>query len=108
MNSLNSILIEGECVADPELSVNDVRTKCEFTVQSFRMDSQEGKTVSSFEVEAYANLATSVAHNVKAGRGLRIVGRIKQVTTIGADGSKASSVKIVAEHVEFQPRRMEA
>ena len=36
---------------------------------------------------------------------MRVVGRIKQERWEDADGNGRSKVVIVAEHVEFQPRR---
>ncbi len=38
------------------------------------------------------------------GRGVRIVGRLKQERWTGTDGKNYAKVKIVADHVEFKPQ----
>jgi single-strand DNA-binding protein len=39
----------------------------------------------------------------KKGRGVRVVGRLKQDRWTGNDGKQHSKIAIVAEHVEFRP-----
>ena len=39
----------------------------------------------------------------KKGRGVRVVGRLKQDRWTGTDGKPRSKIAIVAEHVEFRP-----
>jgi single-strand DNA-binding protein len=39
----------------------------------------------------------------KKGRGVRVVGRLKQDRWTGDDGKQRSRITIVAEHVEFRP-----
>jgi single-strand DNA-binding protein len=41
---------------------------------------------------------------LKKGRGVRVVGRLKQDRWADADGKAHSRVEIVAEHVEFKPQ----
>lgn len=107
MNSLNSILIEGNLVRDPESktlpSGNQV---CSFAVASDRFYKQNDaleKEVSYFDVEAWSRLGQSCVDNLKKGRGVRVVGRLKQDRWVDGDGKTKSKVKIVAEHVEFKP-----
>ena len=40
------------------------------------------------------------------GRGVRVVGRLKQDRCADPDGKQYSRVSIVAEHVEFKPQLM--
>jgi single-strand DNA-binding protein len=61
------------------------------------------KEVSYLNVEAWAKLAENVKNLGRKGRGVRVVGRIKQERWNGADGKTQSRVVIVAEHVEFRP-----
>jgi single-strand DNA-binding protein len=39
------------------------------------------------------------------GRGIRVVGRLKQNVYTSGDGKRHSSISIIAEHVEFKPLR---
>jgi len=107
MNSLNSILIEGNLTREPELSATPKGTPvCAFSVASNRFYKQDDETqqeVSFFEVETWAKLATVCGEQLKKGRGVRVVGRLKQDRWTDGDGKNRSKVKIVAEHVEFRP-----
>ena len=61
------------------------------------------KEVSYFDVETWGNLAQSCTQNGSKGRGVRVVGRLKQNRWVGNDGKNYSKVSVVAEHVEFKP-----
>ncbi len=107
MNSLNSILVEGNLTKDPVLTQTPKGTQvCSFSVASnrfFKQNEELQKEVSFFDVEAWARLAESCAENLHKGRGVRVVGRLKQDRWNDTDGKIHSKVKIVAEHVEFKP-----
>jgi single-strand DNA-binding protein len=107
MNNLNSILIEGNLVRDPLYRSTPKGTPvCTFSLASnrfFRQDSGLEKEVSFFDVETWAKLADACNNLGKKGRGVRVVGRLKQDRWTGSDGKPRSRVSIVAEHVEFRP-----
>ena len=107
MNNLNSILIEGNLVRDPLLRTTPKGTSvCTFSLASnrfFKQDSGLEKEVSFFDVETWAKLAEACGNLGKKGRGVRVVGRLKQDRWTGNDGKQHSRVAIVAEHVEFRP-----
>jgi single-strand DNA-binding protein len=107
MNNLNSILIEGNLVRDPLFRSTPKGTPvCTFSLASnrfFKQDSGLEKEVGFFEVETWAKLAESCYNQGHKGRGVRVVGRLKQDRWTGADGKAHSKVSIVAEHVEFRP-----
>lgn len=107
MNSLNSILIEGNIVRDPMLKSTPKGTPlCTFSVASNRFIKQDDgveKEVSFFDVETWARLAESCNTLGKKGRGVRVVGRLKQERWTDGEGKPRTHVKIVAEHVEFRP-----
>jgi single-strand DNA-binding protein len=42
--------------------------------------------------------------SLSEGRGVRVVGRLKQDRWTGPEGQARSKVSIVAEHVEFKPQ----
>ncbi len=107
MNPLNSVLIEGNLVRDPES--RDLTTGaqvCNFSVasdRSYKLNDALEREVSYFDVEAWSRLAQNCATNLKKGRGVRVVGRLKQDRWTDPEGRARSRVKIVAEHVEFKP-----
>ncbi|HCM25013.1 MAG: single-stranded DNA-binding protein [Treponema sp. GWB1_62_6] len=107
MNNLNSILIEGNIVRDPQFRSTPKGTPvCTFSVASnrfYKQDSGFEKEVSFFDVETWARLAENCDTLGRKGRGVRVVGRLKQERWNGADGKPHSKIKIVAEHVEFRP-----
>jgi single-strand DNA-binding protein len=107
MNNLNSILIEGNLVRDPLLRSTPKGTPvCTFTLASnrfFKQDSGFEKEVSYFDIETWAKLAEACSNKGHKGRGVRVVGRLKQDRWDGSDGKVHSKVTIVAEHVEFRP-----
>jgi single-strand DNA-binding protein len=59
--------------------------------------------VGFFEVETWSKLAETCYSMGHKGRGVRVVGRLKQDRWNGSDGKPHSRVTIVAEHVEFRP-----
>jgi single-strand DNA-binding protein len=107
MNNLNSILIEGNLVRDPLLRSTPKGTSvCTFTLASnrfFKQDSGLEKEVGFFDVETWTKLAEHCYNQGRKGRGVRVVGRLKQDRWTGPDGKSHSRVAIVAEHVEFRP-----
>jgi single-strand DNA-binding protein len=107
MNNLNSILIEGNLVRDPLFRSTPKGTPvCTFSLASnryFKQNSGLEEEVSFFDVETWAKLAENCYSLGHKGRGVRVVGRLKQERWNGPDGKAHSKVTIVAEHVEFRP-----
>ena len=114
MNNLNSVLLEGNLCREPELrytpsdGTSPGTPTCTLVVSSVRTCKLEGERheeVSFVEAATWGKLATVCAEHLSKGRGVRVVGRIKQERWDDADGNARSKIVIVAEHVEFQPRR---
>ena len=109
MNNLNSILLEGNLCRDPELRYTPkgtpVCTLVVSSVRTYKCAGERHEEVSFIEATTFGKLATVCAEHLTKGRGVRVVGRIKQERWEDADGDARSKVVIVAEHVEFQPRR---
>jgi len=107
LNNLNSIIIEGNLVRDPVLKTTpNGHQVCTFSVASnrfYRQDDETEKEVSFFDVETWSRLAQTCAETLKKGRGVRVVGRLKQDRWEDASGKTQAKIKIVAEHVEFKP-----
>ncbi len=107
MNSLNSIILEGNVVRDPTVKETAHGTSvCMFSLASnrfYRQDSGMEKEVSYFDIESWGKLAETCGENCPKGRGVRVVGRLKQDRWTGSDGKNHSRIKIIADHVEFRP-----
>jgi single-strand DNA-binding protein len=108
LNNLNSILLEGNLTRDPELAYTASGTAvCKLSIavnRSYKKGDAWEKEVSFFDVTAFARIAEACAEYLKKGRGVRVVGRLKQDRWNDKDsGSPRSKVYVVAEHVEFKP-----
>jgi single-strand DNA-binding protein len=112
MNSLNSILVEGNLVRDPDFRETPNGTPlCTFSIASnryFRKEEQMEKEVSFFDVQTWAKLAENCGNLGRKGRGVRVVGRLKQDRWNDNAGNSRSKIYIVAEHVEFRPEMKQA
>ena len=108
MNSLNSIIIEGNLTRDPLTSLTPKGTKvCNFSVATnryYRKEEGKEKEVSFFDVEAWQREAERCEKTLEKGRGVRVVGRLKQDRWVDSEGRNRSKIKIVADHVEFRPK----
>jgi single-strand DNA-binding protein len=106
MNNLNSVLVEGNLVRDPNYRETSKGTPlCTFSIASnryFKQNDEMEKEVSFFDVETWAKLAESCEKLGHKGRGVRVVGRLKQDRWTDNDGKARSKISIVAEHVEFR------
>jgi single-strand DNA-binding protein len=107
MNHLNSILIEGRLVRDPLFRTTAKGVSlCTFALATDRFYKQETsmeKETNFFDVESWSQLAEKCRDLGHQGRGVRVVGRLKQGRWTDADGKPRSRVSIVAEHIEFRP-----
>lgn len=108
MNHLNSIILEGNVVRQAEISEPSKGFKvCKFplAVNRFIKNSNGEATeeVSFFDVETYGKMAEICEKYSYKGRGVRVVGRLKQNRWKDSDGKNFSKVFVVAEHVEYKP-----
>ena len=108
MNSLNSVLIEGNLVRDPEKKELESGAKlCTFSLASnryFNQDNEKKSEVSFFDVEVWNKTAELCLRTLSKGRGVRVVGRLKQDRWVDRDGKSRAKVKLVGESVEFKPK----
>lgn len=107
MNALNQIIIEGNLTRAPEVRNFPNGGKiCILPIAVSRMtkaaDGSKAEEVSYFEIEAYGNLADACMKWCPKGRGIRVVGRLKQGRWKSEDGKSHSKVTVVAEHIEFK------
>lgn len=100
-NELNSILFEGTCKNDPERSPDE---SVSFQVQNDRRykegDVNRTKKI-LVTVRTHGNLGDVCMEYLKAGRGVRIIGRLENDRSAGT--SRSEGIEIEAEHVEYKP-----
>ena len=109
MNNLNTVLIEGQLTRDPELGNAPAQVQmCRLTLANNRYfkgkENEWVQDASYFTVYVYGKVATSCLTYLKKGRGVRIVGRLKQLTW-QTKGMYSEKIIILAEHIEFQPAK---
>lgn len=107
MNTINSIILEGRLVRDPVLKVTPNGTEvCNFSLATNRYYMSNNEKVSEtsfFDVETWADTARICSTDGRKGRGVRVVGRLKQDRWKGSDGKNYSRIKVVADNVAFRP-----
>lgn len=109
MDDFNSIVLEGNIVRDPESRETTKGVPiCMFSIavnKNYRTNQGERRQeVSFFDIETWGAMASSCASYCTKGRGIRVVGRLKQNRWQDTEGKNHSKIKIVAEHVDFKPR----
>ncbi len=110
MNQLNSLILEGNLVRDAVLTEPAPGfKKCIFTMGVSRYyknrKNEDVNEASFFDVEAYNQLAEWCGKKATKGRGVRVVGRLKQDTWKDESGKTASRIYVVAEHIEYKPMK---
>lgn len=103
MNMLNQIIIEGTVSTSPE-TTKDV---CTFGITYDRyykgVNGEDQKEISYFDIVTYGAMAEIVNKQCQVGRGVRLIGRLKQDRWKDLDGKNHSKVYVLAEHIEFKP-----
>ena len=109
MNQLNSLIIEGNVVNEMVEVVEPVAgfkvAKLSIGVNCFFKNAEGEKVneVSYFDIECYGQMAQIVSDKCVKGRGIRVVGRLKQDRWTDNENKTHSKVYVVAEHIEFKP-----
>jgi single-strand DNA-binding protein len=106
MVNLNSVLIEGILTAKPKFYKIQEETSCVFEIINLSCQKKQDKIVYSknyVTIESYGTIAENVNKiHAGKGRGVRVVGRIKQEFLKGPDGKSQSNITVFAEHIEFK------
>lgn len=108
MNNLNSVLIEGNLTREPVSSTTpNGKRYCKFTIASnryFKAGDETQQEVAFVGVETWGRVAKSCATYLEKGRGVRVIGRLKQERWTDQDGKNHERILLSAEHVEFKPQ----
>nr|WP_319472491.1 single-stranded DNA-binding protein [uncultured Sphaerochaeta sp.] len=108
MNNLNSVLLEGNLVRDPErveLGENtSAMTKFAIAVNRFfrNAKAEAVEEVMFINVQAWGTLGKNCMIYLQKGRGVRVVGRLRQERWTDKEGGNRERILVVAEHVEFK------
>lgn len=105
MNDLNSVLLEGNLTRDPEMKYTQSGSAiCTFSIavnRSYKKGDEWEKEVSFIDVTVWGKPAENCSQYLKKGRGVRVVGRLKQ-DRWEKDGKTNSKLGVIADHVEFK------
>lgn len=110
MNNINCLIVEGNITQNPEFKTTPHGfpiCKLPIAVNHYYKKANSDEyvdEVSYFDVETFGKLAEICAKFSHKGRGVSVVGRIKQNRWKTEEGKNASRVTIIAEKVEFKPR----
>ena len=103
MNDLNSLILEGVVIGEPHLNETSTTSVLNFTIENTRYyKNKAGEDVtetSQFKVVAYGGTCNIP---VKEGKGVSLVGRLKENKWTDNEGASHSEVQIVAEHIEIK------
>jgi len=108
MNNLNSTLLEGQLLREPEVEERDGERVYLITLESNRYsrdkDGHIEKETGFFDVEITESDLIEKTRLQKGckGRGARIVGRLRQDRWEDDAGRPCSRIVIVAEHIQFR------
>ena len=109
MNKMNHVILEGNVVRTPLFKETPRGTKvCTLPIAVDRLyRDREGnrvKEVGFYDIEAWGeNFTSSIAKHGVKGRGVRVVGRMKQDRWKTTDGRSMTKTFVVAERVDFKP-----
>ena len=108
MQSMNSVVVEGNLTRDPvqrETPKGSIVTT--FSIASnryFGTGDERVEEVSFFDVEAWNKLGEACFTYLKKGRGVRVAGRLKQDRWQNTEGDPRSRIKVIAKEVDFKPQ----
>ena len=102
------VVIEGNLTHDPEIKeIPNGNKTCRFAIASNRYyrnaERELINEVSFVTVDTWGRLAENCNRYLQKGRGVRVVGRLRQDRWQGDDDRPRERMIVVAEHVEFYP-----
>ena len=111
-NDLNSVLLEGNLVSDPDLAYEpNGRPVIKMRISAqrcYKTDDGYGQETSFFDIIVYGRQGEACSEYLSKGRGVRMVGRLKQERWQEADGTDREKINVIAEQVEFKPEQKTA
>jgi single-strand DNA-binding protein len=111
MNNLNSVLLEGNLVKDPEKIVfgesGKIMARFPLAVNRYYKNGNKEpvEEVMFINTQVWGGLAEGCLTYLQKGRGVRVVGRLRQERWNDKEGGNHERIIVVAEHVEFKPEQ---
>jgi len=108
MNNLNSVLIEGTIIGEAKF---ETETMCRFPMVTNRYHNDNGRIeleATPITIEANKKIAEYCKNHMHNGRGVRVVGRLKEISIYDGEHKIVfGKIIIEAEHIEFRPEPKE-
>ena len=110
MNNINCLVVEGNITREPNFRTTPNGfpiCKIPIAVNHYYKKAASGEyenEVSYFDVETFGKLAEICAKFSQRGRGLSVVGRLKQNRWKTPEGKNTSRVTLIAAKIEFKQR----
>ncbi len=107
---MNQVILEGNIVRVPVAKETPRGTRlCTLPIAVNRIykdkTGNDVDEVSYYDIEAWGEKLSSIIEKCGfKGRGVRIVGRLKQNRWKTTDGKTMSKIVVIAEHVDFKPQ----
>jgi len=109
MSSANVTILMGNLTRDPELKeIGDNLSVCEFSIavnhEYTDKSGEKQKEVSFFDINAWNKAGRACYEYLEKGRGVHVVGRLKQERWETDEQQKRSRIRVIAHSVQFLPR----
>lgn len=107
MDHLNSLLIDGTLITNPEVvATNNENRLVKFSIASDRVfidtEGNKQKETLFLPVVAYGSLAGLCINHLEKEITVRIAGRLKMARWKTTAGEERTNIELIAQHVEFK------
>jgi len=112
MVSYNKVIVIGNLTRDPEIRYNPNGTPVANLSVAVNRRYKQGEEfkdeVSYFDVVVFGRQAENCSQYLNKGAGILVDGRLQQRRWETDDGQKRSKVEIVAQNIQFMPKKGQA
>lgn len=109
MASFNKVILMGNLTRDPETRTMPSGAAVSRLAIAVNRKFKQGETmteeVSYVDIDAFGRQAELCQQYLKKGAGVLVEGRLKQDRFQAKDGTKRSVLKVVAQNIQFMPRK---
>jgi single-strand DNA-binding protein len=106
--SINLVIFSGRVGTDPEYKeISETSSVCRFPVASDRKWGKEEnqRETTWMDIECWAGLAKLTKEYVHKGKEVTVVGRLRKEVWEDKDGNKKSTIRVVAEDINFHGKK---
>ncbi len=111
MTGFNKVILMGNLTRDPELRYNPNGTAvANLSIalsRRYKQGEELKEEVSYIDIVVWGKQAENCGQYLAKGRGVLVEGRLQQRRWETDDGQKRSKVEVVAQSVQFMPKRAE-